>query len=68
MQVPFEHKIALVDLAHGEKIIKCGRPIGVAVRDISVGDHVHVHNVGGLRAMADTSERGEDQPCGSSAI
>lgn len=39
------HKIALKDIRAGEKIIKYGFPIGVAMRDISKGDWVHVHNV-----------------------
>lgn len=39
------HKIALKDIKAGEKIIKYGFPIGVAMRDISKGDWVHVHNV-----------------------
>lgn len=39
------HKIALRDIAAGERIIKYGYAIGSAVIDIKAGDHVHVHNV-----------------------
>lgn len=43
--VPFGHKIALRDIARGERIVKYGVAIGIAQADISRGDHVHVHNV-----------------------
>ncbi len=39
------HKIAARDIAAGEKIIKYGAPIGSAVRDIRLGEHVHLHNI-----------------------
>lgn len=43
--VPFGHKIAIVAIRAGEKIVKYGRPIGSATQDIKQGDWVHVHNV-----------------------
>ena len=39
------HKIALSNIAKGDKIVKYGYPIGGASLDIEQGDHVHVHNV-----------------------
>ena len=39
------HKIAARDIAAGEKIIKYGVPIGLAVLDIALGEHVHLHNI-----------------------
>lgn len=39
------HKIALCDIAAGEKIRKYGVPIGSATAQISAGDHVHLHNL-----------------------
>lgn len=39
------HKIALRDIAEGEKIVKYGYPIGHASRAIAAGEWVHVHNV-----------------------
>ncbi len=39
------HKIAACDIAAGDRIIKYGAPIGSAVRDISLGEHVHLHNI-----------------------
>ena len=60
--IRFGHKIALRDIARGDVIRKYGRPIGVSTRDIQKGEHVHVHNVGGLRAGARSEERGEARP------
>jgi len=40
------HKIALSDISVGDAVIKYGFEIGYALRDISKGSHVHVHNVG----------------------
>ena len=39
------HKIAARDIATGERIIKYGAPIGSAIRDIRMGEHVHLHNI-----------------------
>jgi hypothetical protein len=39
------HKVAIRDIAAGEKIIKFGCPIGSATRAISIGEHVHTHNL-----------------------
>ncbi len=59
--IRFGHKIALVDIRRGEMIKKYGYPIGVATKDIRAGDHVHIHNVGGLRggAKAPTGKGGQ---------
>jgi len=51
--IPFGHKMAVRDIAKDEKIMKYGYPIGVAERDIQVGEHVHVHNIGGIRGRGD---------------
>lgn len=47
--IAFGHKFAVSPIAKGEQITKYGYPIGIATRDIAVGEHVHVHNVGSLR-------------------
>ena len=39
------HKYAIKPIKKGENIIKYGQPIGHALSDISVGEHVHTHNV-----------------------
>lgn len=43
--IPTGHKLALVRIAAGEKIVKYGFPIGSAVCDIGPGDYVHTHNL-----------------------
>lgn len=43
--VPPGHKIAVRAMAEGEPVLKYGQVIGVALRDIAPGEHVHVHNV-----------------------
>ncbi|MEO2076807.1 MAG: altronate dehydratase family protein [Bacillus sp. (in: firmicutes)] len=42
--VPRGHKIAVKPIGVGEHVIKYGYPIGHAVTDILVGQHVHTHN------------------------
>jgi predicted RecA/RadA family phage recombinase len=39
------HKMAIEDIKKGEHIVKYGEHIGVAGRDIKIGEHVHTHNV-----------------------
>ncbi len=38
-------KVALKEIAAGEKIIKFGIPIGTATTKIMIGETVHVHNI-----------------------
>ncbi len=47
--VPLGHKVAMRDLALDKPVIKYGRPVGKAVKPITRGAHVHVHNVKTLR-------------------
>lgn len=42
--VPRGHKIAIKQIASGEDVVKYGYPIGHAIKEISVGEHVHTHN------------------------
>lgn len=51
--IPLGHKIALVDIKKGQKVIEYGEVIGMAVQDISEGSHVHVHNIKSLRWNVD---------------
>ena len=43
--VPFGHKVALVDVPDGEPIRKYGQIIGFARGPIARGEHVHTHNI-----------------------
>ena len=51
--IPFGHKVAIRNIAAGEKIIKYGEVIGEATVDIKPGQHVHVHNLVGCRGRGD---------------
>lgn len=51
--IPFGHKFAFNDIEPGEPIIKYGEVIGLATRNIMKGQHVHVHNVEGLKGRGD---------------
>lgn len=43
--IPPGHKIAIKEIAKGEKIFKYGYPVGVASKPIDAGSWVHSHNV-----------------------
>jgi altronate dehydratase small subunit len=43
--VAFGHKVCIADTPAGATVLKYGQAIGKATRAISVGEHVHVHNV-----------------------
>ena len=51
--IPLGHKFALRDIAGGREVIKYGETIGVATSVIRRGEHVHLHNVEGLRGRGD---------------
>jgi altronate hydrolase len=44
--VPAGHKVAIRNIAGGAPVTKYQQTIGIALRDIPVGTHVHVDNVG----------------------
>lgn len=43
--IPRGHKIALQDIANGADVIRYGEVIGAATAGITVGEHVHTHNL-----------------------
>ena len=51
--IPIYHKVAVRDLAAGQKICKYGEHIGEALYASARGSHVHVHNVGSVREDLD---------------
>ena len=55
--VGFGHKVALCDIAAGDRVIKYGAPIGGATQAIASGHHVHVHNVTSHYGIAEPEER-----------
>lgn len=49
--IPYGHKVALIPVDKGATVRKYGQVIGRATRNISAGEHVHVHNL----AMAEVA-------------
>jgi len=47
--VPFGHKFALEPIKSGGDVTKYGGFIGKATKDIAVGEHVHTHNIKGVK-------------------
>ena len=61
--IPFGHKIALQDFKVNENIIKYGQPIGHAKVAISVGEHIHTHNLKtNLDGLLDYTYQPEENP------
>lgn len=44
-KIPLGHKIALIDIAKGDGVVKYDEAIGVATKPIKKGQHVHTHNL-----------------------
>lgn len=44
--IPYGHKVALIDIAEGDPVIKYGETIGHASREIVRGEWVHTRNMG----------------------
>jgi altronate hydrolase len=44
--IPAGHKVATAVIARGGTIRKYGERIGIALKDIAAGEHVHEHNMG----------------------
>lgn len=51
--IPSGHKVALMDIARGQPVMKYGSPIGTATSDIAAGAHVHTHNLSSDRGRGD---------------
>ena len=51
--IPRGHKIASRPIEKDDGIIKCGERMGHATTSISVGEHVHIHNVLGDRLSSE---------------
>ena len=47
--IPYQHKFSITPINAGKEIIKDGVVIGEATKDIGQGQHVHIHNMTGLR-------------------
>ncbi|MBC5810805.1 MAG: UxaA family hydrolase [Candidatus Eremiobacteraeota bacterium] len=51
--IPIGHKVALLEIRQGDLVLKYGQTMGRATVAIAPGEHVHVHNVEGLRGRGD---------------
>jgi altronate dehydratase small subunit len=51
--IPAGHKFALKDIFKRQAIIKYGERIGLASERIGKGQHVHIHNVEGMKGRGD---------------
>ncbi len=47
--VPLGHKVAMRDVAKDKAVVKYGREVGKAMKDIAKGAHVHTHNLKTMR-------------------
>ena len=54
-KIPRGHKVASRAVTKGDGIIKYGERMGHATKDISIGEHVHTHNVLGDRLSTEGS-------------
>jgi altronate hydrolase len=43
--ISFGHKLAIQEIAAGDKVLKYGLSIGSATRNIVAGEHVHIQNL-----------------------
>jgi len=50
--ITYQHKFSITRIGAGKEIIKDGVVIGKATQDIESGQHVHTHNMTGLRLKA----------------
>lgn len=58
-RLPVGHKVAVIPIRAGEKVMKFGCPIGSATRDIAPGQHVHTHNLKSDYIPTFTLEKGK---------
>lgn len=56
--IPFGHKFAIRELQAGAEVRKYGEVIGRASVPIIAGEHVHVHNLEGIRGRGDQAGKG----------
>ena len=54
-KIPRGHKVASKAVTKGDGSIKYGERMGHATKDISIGEHVHTHNVLGDRLSTESA-------------
>jgi len=43
--IPIYHKVSINEVKKGSDVIKYGEKIGLASKDIQIGEHIHTHNI-----------------------
>jgi altronate hydrolase len=67
--IPAGHKVAVRPIEAGAQVKKYGETIGIATRDIPVGAHVHLHNLGVRgRSPAGGGHRGPSGPAAAPSV
>lgn len=51
--IPYGHKVAIKQIDFERPIYKYGESIGVATKIITIGSHVHIHNLDSQRSRGD---------------
>ena len=51
--IPKFHKLAIADIPKGGAVYKYGEIMGVASRDIRIGEWAHIHNIDSTRGRGD---------------
>ena len=51
--IPKFHKLAIAEIKKGEAVYKYGEVMGVASRDIHIGEWAHIHNIDSTRGRGD---------------
>ena len=51
--IPKFHKLAIAEIPRGAAVYKYGEVMGVASRDIHVGEWAHIHNIDSTRGRGD---------------
>lgn len=55
----YGHKVAIRPIKKGEPVLKYNARLGLALEDIEVGDHVHIHNIEPVRGRGDLAAKKE---------
>ncbi len=57
--IPYGHKAAISPIQVKEQVTKYGEEIGIATVEITVGEHVHIHNIDSIRGRGDWAKEGD---------
>ena len=61
-EIRIGHKIAIAQIAEGDRVLKYGQSIGVAAKSIEPGGWVHTHNLAQDRSARDYASASETPP------